>query len=193
MHTHDFSDNNDNSTISDDTNLPAPTRRSDNDSVNSANNDDEISIFSFHDDDDLNDDISLFSNDSHNPDDAFDLEHSNSTLNMTKISISVMNWLSFLFFCIKSNGHTMCNLPRRSFKALSQYQQKQNLATQEMIDNEVGIGLYNMEAWDKDLFTVTLEQNASYDHLTEDIDDMSLDTTEEDIEQNDDLKCTFSS
>ena len=62
-----------------------------------------------------------------------------------------------------------------------------------MINNEVSISLYNMEAWDKDLFTITLEQNAYHYHLIENINDMSFDTTEEYVEQNNDLKCTFSS
>ena len=64
-----------------------------------------------------------------------------------------------------------------------------------MIDNKVGIGIYNIEAWDKDLFIVTLILNQNNDHIPYEysIEDIEYMNFEDIVKENNDLKCTFSS
>ena len=73
-----------------------------------------------------------------------------------KIGISFMSWFSIFLFYLKSRWHLMNNLPQKLLKYSSRYQFQQHQLNKEIIDEDIGISIRNMEAWDKDLFVVNL-------------------------------------
>ena len=169
-------------------------RRTDDDFIGSAENDDNLSIFSFHDDDDSITNIDYFS--------LSDDTHSNNKQHIQsvmKIGISFMSWFSIFLLYLKNGWHLMNNLPRKLLKHSMRYHLMQHQLNQEIIDEDIGIGIHNMEAWDKDLFVVNLIQNEACHYIANNNSkaDSSEDSTsideDEAIDPNHGLTCNFSS
>ena len=93
----------------------------------------------------------------------------------------------------------MNNLPRKLLKYSSRYQFQQHQLNQEIIDEDIGIGIRNMEAWDKDLFVVNLIQDEACHYIAsnnskEDSNEYSTSIDDDEaIDPNHGLKCNLSS
>ena len=69
----------------------------------------------------------------------------------TKLSTSLMSAISYFLLKMKLSWNIMKNLSRKSMRLLSQHRRTQFEKSQDIIDEEVGIGSFNMESLDTNI------------------------------------------